>query len=123
MVSGATQTALDYASRLCLTPSYNNVFNILEDLSEDEARKVKVIGRDPERGLDLTFDNVQTYAKRWEARIGRESVMKVGMAGTAGSFPPGIEEVNLVYTKQAYPSAERCIVDQLLQVFGYQLLG
>lgn len=51
-------------------------------MSEDEAEKVKAIGRDHERGLDLTFDNVQTYVKQWEMRIGRESVMRVGMAGT-----------------------------------------
>lgn len=83
LANGATQTVLDYASRLCLTPSYNNVFDILKLLSEDEAQKVKAIGRDHERGLDLTFDNVQTYAKQWEMRIGRENVMRVGMAGTA----------------------------------------
>jgi len=58
LVNGTTQTVLDYASRLCLTPSYNNIFDILGDLSEDDARKVKKISRDPERGLDLTFDNV-----------------------------------------------------------------
>ena len=44
---------------------------------------MKAIGRDPKQGLDLTFANVQTYTKLWEARIGRESAMKVGMAGTA----------------------------------------
>ena len=38
------------------------------------------------------------------------------------TFPPGIEE-NFVYTKQTHLSAERCVVDQSLQVFGYQLLG
>jgi hypothetical protein len=83
LANGATQTVLDFASRLCLTPSYNNIFDTLKMLSEDEAGKVKAIGRDRERGLDLTFDNVQTYAKQWEMRIGRENVMRVGMAGTA----------------------------------------
>jgi len=83
LANGATQTTLDYTSRLCLTPSHNNIFDILKELSEDEAQRVKAIGRDPERGLDLTFDNVQTYAKQWEVRVGRESVLRVGMAGTA----------------------------------------
>ena len=69
-----------------MAPSYNNLLSILKNLSEDEARKVKAIGTDPERGLDLTFDNVQTYAKQWEPRIGHESVMKVGMAGTAAEL-------------------------------------
>ena len=68
---------------MCITPSYNGILNTLKSLSEDEARKVKAIGRDWERGLDLTFDNVQSYAKQWEMRIGRENVMRVGMAGTA----------------------------------------
>jgi len=68
LVNGTTQTVLDYASRLCLTPSYNNIFDILGGLSEGDARKVKVISRDPERGPDLTFDNIQTYAKQWKAR-------------------------------------------------------
>ena len=83
LVNGATQTVLDYSSRMCITPSYNGILNTLKSLSEDEARKVKAIGRDWERGLDLTFDNVQSYAKQWEMRIGHESVMRVGMAGTA----------------------------------------
>jgi hypothetical protein len=83
LVNGATQTVFDYSSRICITPSYNNIFDTLKKLSEDEARKVKVIGRDRERGLDLTFDNVQAYTKQWEMRIGREKVMRVGMAGTA----------------------------------------
>lgn len=73
---------LDYASRLCLSPSYSNMFDVLKMLSEDEARKVKAIGEDPARGLDLTLDNVQTFAKQWEPRIGRENAMKVGLAGT-----------------------------------------
>jgi hypothetical protein len=58
------------------------MFDILRILSEDEAQKVKLIGGDPTRGLDLTFDNVQTFTKQWEPRIGRENTMKVGMAGT-----------------------------------------
>ena len=65
-----------------MTPSYRNVFDVLKKMSEDEAEKVKAIGWDQEQGLDLTFDNVQTYVKQWEMRIGRESVMRVGMAGT-----------------------------------------
>ena len=32
--------------------------------------------------MDLTFDNVQTFMRQWEPRIGRESVMKIRMAGT-----------------------------------------
>ena len=83
MVNGATQTVLDYASRLCLAPSYDNIFGTLKKLSEDEAQRVKAIVREPEQGLDLTIDNVQTYTKQWEPRIGRASVMKVGIARTA----------------------------------------
>ena len=66
-----------------ITPSYNNILQLLEQLSSDEAKKLAAIGRDPGHGLDLVFDNVQTYAKQWEKRIGREDVMKVGMAATA----------------------------------------
>ena len=83
MVNGAAQAILDYASRLCLTPSYHNILDTLTRLSEDEARIVKTVGADPERGLDLTCDNVQAYMRQWEMRIGRESVMRVGIAGTA----------------------------------------
>ena len=83
LVNGAAKTVFDYSSWMCITPSYNNIFDTLKRLSEDEARKVKAIGGDCERGLDLTFDNVQAYAKQWEMRIGQENVMRVGMAGTA----------------------------------------
>ena len=81
--SGASQTILGHTSRTGITTSYTNILQTLEELSKDEAKKLKAIGRDPDRGLDLVFDNVQTYAKQWEMRIGRENVMKVGMAATA----------------------------------------
>lgn len=101
LANGATQTVLDYASRLCLAPSYSNMFDVLRTLSEDEAQKVKSIGEDPARGLDLTFDNVQTFTRQWEPRIGRENVMKIGMAGTVvelADFNP--QAVNLERRRQ-----------------------
>lgn len=66
-----------------ITTSYSNILWTLEELSKDEAKKLKAIGTDTRHGLDLVFDNVQTYAKQWEARIGRDNAMKVGMAATA----------------------------------------
>ena len=53
-----------------ITTSYTSILQTLKELSKDKAKKLKAIGRDPKRGLDLTFDNVQTYAKQWEMRIG-----------------------------------------------------
>jgi hypothetical protein len=81
--SGASHTILCHTSRMGITTSYTNILQTLEELSKDEAKKLEAIGRDANRGLDLVFDNVQTYAKQWEMRIGRENVMKVGMAATA----------------------------------------
>lgn len=81
--SGASHTILGHTSRMGITPSYSNILHTLEELSKDEAKKLAAIGNDPGCGLDLVFDNVQTYAKQWEKRIGREDVMKVGMAATA----------------------------------------
>ena len=79
-----------------ITTSYTSILQTLKELSKDKAKKLKAIGRDPERGLDLTFNNVQTYVKQWEMRIGRDNMMKVGMAATAieiDGFSP--EAVNL----------------------------
>lgn len=81
--SGASHTILGHTSRMGITTSYNNILTTLEELSKEEAKKLKLIGRDDKCGLDLVFDNVQTYAKQWELRISRESVLKVGMAATA----------------------------------------
>lgn len=86
---------------MAITTSYNNILTTLAELSKDEAKKLEAIGRDPERGLDLVFDNVQTYAKQWEMRIGRENAMKVGMAATAveiENFSP--DAVNLEMRRQ-----------------------
>lgn len=99
--SGASHTILGHTSRMGITISHTNILRILEELSKDEAKKLEAVGRDPGRGLDLVFDNVQTYAKQWEMRIGRESAMKVGMAATAveiDSFDP--EAVNLGKRRQ-----------------------
>ena len=90
--SGALHTILSYTSRMGITISYNNILSTLKDLSKDEAKKLEELGRDPTCGLDLVFDNVQTYTKQWEMRIGHKSVMKVGMAATAveiNGFNPG----------------------------------
>ena len=99
--SGASQTILAHTSRMGITTSYTNILQTLEELSKDDAKKLEAIGRDPERGLDLVFDNVQTYARQWEMRIGRDNAMKVGMAATAveiNNFNP--EAVNLERRRQ-----------------------
>ncbi|EIW62772.1 uncharacterized protein TRAVEDRAFT_113893, partial [Trametes versicolor FP-101664 SS1] len=51
-------------------------------------------GRDLTRSLILRTDNVQQYLKRREARIGRESAMKVGMSAMASEV--------LDFTPQAF---------------------
>ena len=99
--SGASHTILAHTSRMGITTSHTNILQTLEELSKDEAKKLEAIGKDPKRGLDLVFDNVQTYAKQWEMRIGRDNVMKVGMAATAveiNDFKP--ETVNLERRRQ-----------------------
>lgn len=44
---------------------------------------MKRTGRDLTRGLFLRIDNVQTYVKHGDQRIGRENHMNIGIAGTA----------------------------------------
>ncbi|KAF9780407.1 hypothetical protein BJ322DRAFT_1023690 [Thelephora terrestris] len=121
LANGATQTVLDYASRLCLAPSYSNMFDILRILSEDEAQKVKLIGGDPTRGLDLMFDNVQTFTKQWEPRIGRENTMKVGMAGTvvelAGFNPQAVDlERRRQFINEGKPKKTSLRMDKLTEL-------
>jgi hypothetical protein len=50
-------------------------------LSVDEAKVTKEHGSDPETAGFLNVDNFQNYHKQNDLRIGRESVMNVGMAG------------------------------------------
>jgi len=95
-------TILTLTSRMGITLSYSNILHTLEELSKDEVKKLKAVRRDPERGLDLVFDNVQMYVKQWEMRIGRDNVMKVGMAATAikiNNFNP--EAVKLERRRQS----------------------
>lgn len=63
-------------------PSYNTVYATLKDLARHEAEVVKAHGKDPATAGDVCFDNLQHNLRQREARIGRETVVNMGVAGT-----------------------------------------
>jgi len=76
-----------YDSHIGNTPSYNTVLKALYGLSQQAAKQTLDICRDPGRWFTIVTDNVQTYHRRRDLRLGRQNGMTVGMAATAWVAP------------------------------------
>lgn len=84
--NGAARGVFNYASRIAFAQSYNATYATLARFSAQRAAYLKVAGRDRKIGLMMRFDNVQEYTKDREHRMGRENVMKIGVAGTVSEM-------------------------------------
>ncbi|KAG6915753.1 hypothetical protein DXG01_010020 [Tephrocybe rancida] len=98
----AHQTVFRVESRLAQSVSYASVYSALSDMSrqslEDLAARIKSGG-----WVLVVGDNIQTYARARDHRLGRESRMIKGYAGTAvemQDFEPGAEDLEALKAKQ-----------------------
>lgn len=73
---------MHYGSRLGLMPSYNMIHTYLEDLANGDAVLLRELGLDETTGGALWADNVQNYLLERDARMGRQSRLISGVAGT-----------------------------------------
>jgi hypothetical protein len=107
----------DYNSRLAKTPSRTTVHRNLRLLAMKEGEELKEIGQDEDKALILVIDNVQTYKKVRDMRIGRENSMMVGIAGTAilaVDFHKGLLDPEHRLRQIRDGRRQRLTVDQLL---------
>lgn len=81
--NGASRGIFNYGSRIAFSQSYSATYATLARFSAQRAEQLKALGRNKKIGLVTCLDNVQEYAKVREHRIGRENVMKIGVASTA----------------------------------------
>ena len=81
--NGASRCIFNYGSRIAFSQSYYAAYATLARMSAQRAAQLQALGRDKTNGLITRLDNVQGYAKVREKRIGRENVMKIGVASTA----------------------------------------
>ncbi|KAI1792869.1 hypothetical protein LXA43DRAFT_886661 [Ganoderma leucocontextum] len=79
---GVPRVVFDYCSRVGLTQSWHATYNALNHLVEDDMAYLRELGCSLLRWFILRFDNIQSYHKQRERRIGRENSMKVGIAAT-----------------------------------------
>jgi hypothetical protein len=79
---GSQRNVFDYKCRLAATPSYSSMYQSIQELGVRQAKKIMHMGNDRTKGLTLTIDNVQSYVKRRDMRLGRENEMKIGVAAT-----------------------------------------
>ncbi|KAJ7842924.1 hypothetical protein B0H13DRAFT_2364986 [Mycena leptocephala] len=79
--SSAPIELMNYDSRIGNMPSYSTVRHALLGLSAQEALDTAAHGKDPMKAGSLLIDNCQNQDKQRDLRIGRESVMNVGMSG------------------------------------------
>ncbi|KAJ7672981.1 hypothetical protein DFH06DRAFT_1319207 [Mycena polygramma] len=78
--SSAPIELMSYNSRIGNSSSYSTVRNALLGLSEQEGVDTAAHGRNPTTAGFLFADNCQNQAKQRDLRIGRETVMNVGMS-------------------------------------------
>ncbi|KAJ7937700.1 hypothetical protein B0H13DRAFT_2412744 [Mycena leptocephala] len=79
--SSAPIELMNYNSRIGKMPSYSTVRHALLELSAQEALDTAAHGKDPMKAGFLLIDSCQNRDKQRDLRIGRESVMNVGMSG------------------------------------------
>ncbi|KAI0753498.1 hypothetical protein C8Q80DRAFT_1097118 [Daedaleopsis nitida] len=77
---GAQQTLFGYNSWIGHTPSWNTTVATLKRLAALDASYIRKLGRELLRALMMRTDNVQQHLKQWEARMGKENLMKIGMS-------------------------------------------
>jgi hypothetical protein len=68
--SGASNNMFSCYSRIGNSTAYSTVYRDLTNLSSAEAKLTEEVGRDPAKWSMLRFDNVQSYSKRRDLRIG-----------------------------------------------------
>ncbi|KAH9922254.1 uncharacterized protein B0H18DRAFT_1185486 [Fomitopsis serialis] len=94
--NGASRGIFNYGSRIAFSQSYTATYATLARMSAQRAEYLKKVGRDRRTGLAMRFDNVQQHTKERERRMGRENVMKIGVAGTVAEmfdYNPDVADV------------------------------
>ena len=94
---GAQHTLFNMNSRIGSTSAYSTVYSTLRGLSDHEARATVALGKDPDSWPILRLDNVQSYSKRRDLRMGRVNQMRIGTAATmmeAEDFLPAAMDVD-----------------------------
>jgi hypothetical protein len=79
---GANHYIYKYDSRVGVGPSYNTVYEALIKLAENDALVIREVTKSLTSSWVLRFDNVQHYVRPRNFRVGRESTMIIGTAGT-----------------------------------------
>ena len=83
-----------YNSQIANTVSYSTVYWGLQEMSVEAAYTTKLLGQNKSKLGVIVLDNVQNYLLQWDACIGQENLMNVGIAGTFVS----LNRVNLQVT-------------------------
>ncbi|THH26734.1 hypothetical protein EUX98_g7456 [Antrodiella citrinella] len=68
-------------------PTYNTVYRTLEHLADHEAKIVREHGKDPTTHGDICFDNLQHNIRQRDVRLGRETIVNIGIAATYYEIP------------------------------------
>ncbi|KAJ7719580.1 hypothetical protein B0H16DRAFT_1795129, partial [Mycena metata] len=79
--SSAPVELMNYNCRIGSMPAPQTTRRSMIALSNEEANATKAHGADPDTAGFLLVDNCQNYHKQNDLRVGRESVMNVGIAG------------------------------------------
>ncbi|KAI0744072.1 hypothetical protein C8Q80DRAFT_1107396 [Daedaleopsis nitida] len=79
-------------SRTGHTQSWSTTYGMLRDLAKQDAAEIVKLGQDETKWIVGRADNVQQHHKQRERRIGRENVMRVGVAGTVAEVEDFVQE-------------------------------
>ncbi|KAJ7079843.1 hypothetical protein C8R44DRAFT_909020 [Mycena epipterygia] len=115
--SSAPVELMNYNCRIGSMPAPQTIRRSMIALSEEEAKITKAHGEDPDTVGFLIVDNCQNYHKQNDLRIGRESVMNVGMAGLYFEAPdvdPAVFDLTDKRERVAHGLRKSVTVDDLL---------
>jgi hypothetical protein len=114
---GAQHTLFNMNSRIGSTSAYSTIYSTLRGLSDSEAQLTEALGRDPNSWLILCLDNVQSYTRRRDLRIGRVNQLRIGTAATAmeaEDFHPSAMDIDDRRTRIAENKRKDMTVPSLL---------
>jgi len=78
----ASYDTFQYNCRIGQSVAWSTIYNLLKELSAQEANTTKECGRDITICGVIVLDNVQNYLLQQDFRIGRVHTMNIGIAAT-----------------------------------------
>ncbi|KAG9220371.1 hypothetical protein CCMSSC00406_0006636 [Pleurotus cornucopiae] len=121
----ANRYLVSYDSRVGSATSYHATYEALRALAKFDLGLVEELGRSPDSSLIIRLDNVQSYVRPRNLRLGREASMNIGTAATAfvmKNFSPAAVDLQKKLDILALKSRKNLTVRKIRDLIDYKNL-